>query len=60
MEVYDPDQDLWSSVASMNVPRSGAGVASFDNFVYAIGGYTTNLQLNSVERFDSLIFRKIF
>jgi len=56
VEVYDPDQDIWSFVAPMNVPRSGAGVVSYDNFVFAVGGYTTNLQLSSVERFDFLIF----
>jgi hypothetical protein len=38
----------------MNVARSGAGVASLDENIYVVGGYTNDLQLNSVERFDTL------
>lgn len=30
------------------------GVCSVDNHIYVVGGYTTNLQLNSVERYDTL------
>jgi hypothetical protein len=37
----------------MNVARSGAGICSYDDFIYAVGGYATNLQLSSVERFDT-------
>jgi hypothetical protein len=28
------------------------GVCALDNYIYAVGGYTTNLQLNSAERYD--------
>ena len=53
VEVYNPDQNAWYLVAPMNTPRSGAGVSHLGNFIYAVGGYTTNLQLNSVERYDT-------
>ena len=32
--------------------RSGAGAASLNGFVYAIGGYDGETQLNSVERYS--------
>ena len=32
--------------------RSGAGAASLHNYIYAIGGYNGDVQLNSVERYD--------
>jgi N-acetylneuraminic acid mutarotase len=30
------------------------GVVAFGNFIYVIGGYSSNQQLNSVERYDIL------
>ena len=30
------------------------GVCALNNYIYAVGGYTTNLQLASVERYDTV------
>lgn len=38
----------------MNTARSGAGVCAIENFIYAVGGYTTSLQLSSCERYDTI------
>lgn len=52
VECYDVDTDLWKLVSPLVEHRSGAGAASLNNYVYAIGGYNGETQLNSVERYD--------
>lgn len=37
----------------MKCCRSGAGVANLGQYIYVIGGYDGNSQLNSVERYDT-------
>jgi kelch-like protein 18 len=39
VESYDPNCDAWTSISPMNKHRSAAGVISFDNHVYALGGH---------------------
>ena len=52
VECYDVDTDLWSLISPLVERRSGAGAASLNNYVYAIGGYNGDTQLNSVERYN--------
>jgi N-acetylneuraminic acid mutarotase len=39
-EMYDPASDTWTLKASMPTPRSGFGVAVYQNKIYCIGGWT--------------------
>jgi N-acetylneuraminic acid mutarotase len=43
-QVYDPEQDTWSSGADMPTPLFGLGVAAIDDQLYAIGGCPGYLQ----------------
>ena len=52
VECYNVDTDLWKLVSPLVERRSGAGAASLNGFVYAIGGYDGETQLNSVERYS--------
>lgn len=52
VECYDVDTDLWRLVSPLVERRSGAGAASLNKYVYAIGGYNGDAQLSSVERYD--------
>ena len=52
VECYDVDTDLWSLISPLVERRSGAGAASLNNHIYAIGGYNGDAQLNSVERYN--------
>ena len=36
--IYDPEEDVWSTGASMPTARGGLGVAVVDDILYAIGG----------------------
>ena len=40
MERFDPSENKWAPVASMSVGRTGLGLATLGNFLYAAGGYT--------------------
>ena len=51
VECYDVDNDMWKLVSPLVERRSGAGAASLNSYVYAIGGYNGDTQLNSVERY---------
>merc|ERR1711864_51161 len=37
VEVYNPEQDIWSPVAEMNYCRRNAGVISHNGVIYVIG-----------------------
>ncbi|XP_041440637.1 kelch-like protein 15, partial [Xenopus laevis] len=41
-EVYDPDMDQWTILASMPIGRSGHGVAVLDNQIIVLGGLCYN------------------
>ena len=55
VECYDVDTDLWTLVSSLVERRSGAGAASLHGYIYAIGGYNGDAQLDSVERYDPVL-----
>lgn len=52
VESYDPNIDVWTSIAPMTKHRSAAGVVAFDNQVYALGGHDGLSIFDSVERYD--------
>lgn len=52
VERFDPHQNEWHMVASMNKRRCGVGVAVSDDLLYAVGGHDGSSYLNSVERYD--------
>ena len=40
-------------VTPMKHPRSGAGVANLGQYIFVVGGFNGESQLNSVERYDT-------
>lgn len=52
VEKYDPIEDKWEFVASMNVKRSRMALITCNSRLYAIGGYDGICNLNSVEMYD--------
>jgi hypothetical protein len=41
-QVYDPVSDMWSSAKALSTDRVDFGVATVDDILYVIGGYTSN------------------
>lgn len=39
MECFDPHTNKWSMCAPMAKRRGGVGVATYNNFLYAVGGH---------------------
>lgn len=39
MECFDPHTNKWSMCAPMSKRRGGVGVATYNNFLYAVGGH---------------------
>ena len=39
VERYDPVQDIWTAVVSMNTRRGFVGVGVLDGCLYAVGGW---------------------
>ncbi|XP_009987511.1 PREDICTED: kelch-like protein 4 [Tauraco erythrolophus] len=39
MECFDPHTNKWSICASMSKRRGGVGVATYNGFLYAVGGH---------------------
>lgn len=39
MESFDPHTNKWSMCAPMSKRRGGVGVATYNNFLYAVGGH---------------------
>lgn len=39
MECFDPHTNKWSMCAPMTKRRGGVGVATYNNFLYAVGGH---------------------
>jgi len=51
LDMYDPVNDTWSSKAPLNVARNYAGSAELDGKLYAVGGWTTQVE-DVVEVYD--------
>ena len=57
VEVYDPANNTWSTVAPMPTPRHGFGVGVVSGVLYTIGGYsfnTCNCLVGTVEAYDPI------
>lgn len=54
VEYYDPKKNAWTNTTPMIKPRAGAGVAVFNNAIYAVGGSTMFKygDTDTVERYD--------
>jgi len=44
---YDPKENKWSKVASMNTRRLGVAVAVLGGYLYAVGGSDGQMPLNT-------------
>lgn len=51
-EVYDPQTDVWSPIASMSTPRDGHAACALDGMIVVTGGYDGNTHLSSVEIYN--------
>lgn len=52
VEVYNPEENLWTSIKPIITARRGCGVAVFDGKLYVVGGSDGSHSLNSTEIFD--------
>ena len=50
-EVYDLDRRLWTNLAFMQVGRTCAGCACFEETIYVVGGYSTMVE-QSIEHYS--------
>uniref|UniRef100_A0AAY4D4I3 BTB domain-containing protein n=1 Tax=Denticeps clupeoides TaxID=299321 RepID=A0AAY4D4I3_9TELE len=53
VERYDPKTDMWTTVASLSVPRDAVGICLLGDRLYAVGGYDGQSYLNTVESYDA-------
>ncbi|XP_059919380.1 kelch-like protein 4 isoform X3 [Gadus macrocephalus] len=53
VERYDPKTDVWTTVASLSVPRDAVGVGLLGDRLYAVGGYDGQSYLGTVESYDA-------
>ncbi|EFX61083.1 hypothetical protein DAPPUDRAFT_70198, partial [Daphnia pulex] len=52
VERYDPKENKWSEVASMNTRRLVVAVAVLGGFLYAVSGSDDQIPLNTMEKYD--------
>lgn len=52
VEAYDPARNLWSPVASMQIPRRNAAAVTVGEKIIVVGGYSGTEVLRSVEVYD--------
>ena len=52
LERYDPKDNSWATLSSMNSPRAGVGATILDAKIVAVGGFDGAEQLNSVEQYE--------
>jgi len=53
VESYNPVTRGWTRLASMKTGRANLGVASYEGFIYAVGGwYDDDVALASVEKYS--------
>ena len=53
-EMFEPEQNQWTAISSLNQERCGNGLVECDDSLYAIGGYNEEEILASVERLDEI------
>ena len=52
-EVYSPEVDEWYPLASMIIPRAGAGAARVEGNIYVLGGRHDRCNIYTVDCFDT-------
>ena len=52
VQVYDPDNNSWSTGAAMLTPRAYMGVTEINDVLYAIGGFDGKNWLNTLEQYN--------
>lgn len=57
---YDPKENKWSKVASMNTRRLGVAVAVLGGFLYAVGGSDGQSPLNTGTILELVTTRDLF
>lgn len=50
LDVYSPDENMWTSKTPMSVARNRVGVGVLDNMVYVVGGCAGGELHRSAER----------
>uniref|UniRef100_UPI00358FBAEE kelch-like protein 10 isoform X2 n=1 Tax=Myxine glutinosa TaxID=7769 RepID=UPI00358FBAEE len=53
-EYFSPEANKWMGIAGMNTCRSGIGVITYNNLVFAVGGCDGEDHLLSIEAYDPL------
>ena len=53
-EVYDPIDNSWNPIASMDTSRCAPGLAALGGKLYAVGGYNGDISLASTEVYDPI------
>lgn len=52
--MYDPQEDVWTSIASMVIPRCEFGLCAHNGYLYAFGGWVGEDIGGSIERYDPI------
>nr|ALF07851.1 kelch-like protein [Swinepox virus] len=52
VNMYDTENDIWSSLSPLKSARSNASLCVLGNDLYIIGGFMEDMCINSVERFN--------
>jgi N-acetylneuraminic acid mutarotase len=51
-QVYDPETDTWTNATTMPTPRTGLGLATINNEIYAIGGEHNGTLILANEKYN--------
>lgn len=52
--MYDPQEDVWTSISSMVIPRCEFGLCAHNGYLYAFGGWVGEDIGGSIERYDPI------
>jgi hypothetical protein len=53
-QVYNPNNNSWSTAASMPTPRADLGIGVINDVIYAIGGFDGTHWLDTVEQYNPI------
>ena len=56
---YNPDTNLWQVVSSLSSPRSSVCAVATRSYLYAIGGVSDVRYVNTVERYDPTLEKRV-
>ena len=60
VDVYDPSQDTWSAVSSMEARRSTLGAAILNGLIYAVGGFDGSSGIDQCNILTFLMLLRIY